>query len=172
MKIKKRFKKISKLTIKWTIILFAAAIILGSLFIAGKNFINEGRYFGKFPKCIDTVEIQTDYDNVYWNFAVIQFKSNSDSRYYIERGINCEDFNRLEKSKEMREVYGLSGFKLRVVQVMLGIGTVIGFLCIVCIAALIVVGIIIWPLDTIEKKITRWIEAGGHSKRYKELYGE
>ena len=172
MKINKHIKRISKLIIKWSIILFAVLFVLCSLFVAGRNFVNEGRYFGQYPTCIDTVEIQTDYDNVYWNFAVIKFNNNTDSRYYIERGINCEDFNRLENSKKLSEVYGLSGFKLGVVQAMLGIGTVIGFLCIVCIAAFIVVGILIWPIDTIEKKITRWIEAGGHSKRYRDLYGE
>lgn len=172
MKINKHIKRIFKLTIKCTIIVFAVLFVLCSLFFAGRNFISEGRYFGKWPKCINTVEIQTDYENVYWDFAIIKFDNNTDTRYYIERGITCEDFKELENSKKLSEVYGFSGFKLGVVQAMCCIGTVIGFLIVMLTAAGLVVFLLIFPEDAIEKRITRWIEAGGYSKRYKELYGE
>lgn len=164
----RKFKKVLRFSIKWIGQPIFYILLVGAVVLAGYNVYNEGRYFGNMPKCktekVITVDGKTDL------YAIVKFDSKRDDKYYIEKGMSCNDFDAWEESNKLKNVFGVSGVLYVVLGILWIVGTIAAFIILVLVVAIPVVGLICFLGELWDDKVNGWINAGEPNKEYRDLY--
>jgi hypothetical protein len=164
----RKFKKVLKFSIKWILQPIFYLILLGAVALAFYNVYNEGRYFSHVPKCkaekVLTVDGKADI------YAIVQYASNIEDTYYIEKGMSCKDFDAWEESNKLKNVFGVSGFLYVVLGILWIVGTIAGFIILALIICIPIVWLICFLSELWDDKVNGWINAGEPNKKYKDQY--
>ena len=158
----RKFKRILRFSIKpLGYLLLAAACVIG-----GYNIYNEGRYFAHNPKCkyetVLAIDGKTDL------YAVVQYDSNIEDTYYIEKGMSCKDFDKWEESNKLENVFGVSGVLYVILGILLVVGTIVDVIAVLLIVVIPVLWLICFIGELWDDKVIGWINRGEPNKKYKD----
>ena len=164
----RKFKKVLRFSIKWIFLPILCLILVGAVALASYNVYNEGRYFAHMPECkmekIITVDGKTDL------YAIVQYNSNRDDTYYIEKGMSCKDFDAWEESNKLKNVFGVSGVLYVILGILWIVGTIAGFIIVSLIFLVPIVWLICFFGELWEDKVIGWINRGEPNKKYKDQF--
>jgi hypothetical protein len=164
----RKFKKVLKFSIKWIGQPIFYLLLVGAVALACYNVYNEGRYFAHIPKCktekVITVDGKTDL------YAIVQFDSKRDDRYYIEKGMSCQDFDAWEESNKLKNVFGVSGVLYVILGILWIVGTILGFIILALIICIPIVWLICFLSELWDDKVIGWINDGEPNKKYKDQF--
>lgn len=163
----KKLKKIVRFSLKWVCLPICILCVIASLYIAGYDLYLEGEYYGKTPKCLYTRQLTIN--NSTNNYAIIQVDRDHTSRYNIIKDITCNDFERMQSDKTIKNVYHVFGVSYAFVVILYAIGTLLMWLVIAGIIAGIGTLCIVYVIDFTQTHIERWIMNGKPSKRWLKL---
>ena len=161
----RKFKKVLKFSIKWILQPIFYLILAGAVALACYNVYNEGRYFSRVPECktekVLTVGGKADI------YAIVQYASNIEDTYYIEKGMSCKDFDAWEESNKLKNVFGVSGVLYVILGILWIVGTIAGFIIVALIICIPIVGLICFLGELWDDKVIGWINEGEPNKKYR-----
>jgi hypothetical protein len=161
----RKFKKVLRFSIKWVFQPIFYLLLVGCVALSVYNLYNEGRYFTYMPKCktekIITVDGKTDI------YAIVQFDSKRDDKYYIEKGMSCKDFDAWEESNKLKNVFGVSGVLYVILGILWIVGTIASFIIVALIICIPIARLICLLSELWDNKVIGWINEGEPNKKYK-----
>ena len=160
----KKLKKTVRFSLKWVCLPICIVCVIASLFIAGYNVYLEGEYYGKAPKCLYTRQLTINNSTA--NYAIIQIDHNITSRYNIIKDITCNDFDRIQSDKSLRNVFNVSGVSYAFLVILYAIGTILMWVILSMLAVCSIVMLIVYIIEFVQSKVERWIEHGKPSKQW------
>ena len=166
----KKLKKIVRFSLKWVCLPICIVCVIASLYVAGYDLYLDGEYYGKTPKCLYTRQLTIN--NSTDNYAIIQVDREHTSYYNIIKDITCNDFDRMQSDKSIKNVYHVSGVSYAFLVILYAIGTLLlwcSFAMLIVISSML---FIVYVIDFTQKRIERWIMNGKPSKRWLKWINE
>ena len=166
----KKLKKIVRFSLKWVCLPICIVCVIASLYIAGYDLYLEGEYYGKTPKCLYTRQLTID--NSTDKYAIIQIDRDRTNSYNIIKDITCNDFDRMQSDKAIKNVYHVSGVSYAFLVILYAIGTLLLWCSFVILLVIIGMLFIVYVIDFTQKHIEQWIMNGKPSKRWLKWINE
>lgn len=166
----KKLKKIVRFSLKWVCLPICIVCVIASLYVAGYDLYLEGEYYGKTPKCLYTRQLTINNSTA--KYAIIQVDRNHTNYYNIIKDITCNDFDRMQSDKSIKNVYHVSGVSYALLVILYVLGTLLLWCSVVILLVIICMLFIVYVIDFIQTHIEQWIMNGKPSKRWIELTHE